>query len=390
MRRTICIFLLFATLFSLTSCVQKVEWPTSELGKQIPIIEGARGEIDYYSTSLSISLVDITKNQYDDYVASCIARGFTIETEKDETSFSAYNEKGYKLDTHFYSNGNLRISLDAPIQMEEFKWPTTPIAELLPVPDSSYGSLEWSADYGFVLHVGNTTRDDYNDYVEAVKSKGFTVDANSGKDFYYADNSDGYRVTLKYEGFNTMFVRIDDPEEDNELAKDISEAESNSKSEVSIRAETSYEESIHTHIYSDATCESPITCETCGATKGKANEHKWEPATCSAPKTCSICNKTEGEMIDHSWNPATCMSPKQCEFCGRTSGDKATHKYINGVCLNCGAKDPNYVSEKLVWIPTNGGTKYHSRSSCSNMNNPRQVTLDEAIELGFTACARCH
>lgn len=44
----------------------------------------------------------------------------------------------------------------------------------------------------------------------------------------------------------------------------------------------------------------------------------------------------------------------------------------------------------MVWIPTNGGTKYHSRAGCSNMENPREVTLDEAIAMGFTPCKRCY
>ena len=35
----------------------------------------------------------------------------------------------------------------------------------------------------------------------------------------------------------------------------------------------------------------------------------------------------------------------------------------------------------MVWIPTNGGTKYHSRSSCSNMKNPQQVTKKEAEQI---------
>lgn len=46
--------------------------------------------------------------------------------------------------------------------------------------------------------------------------------------------------------------------------------------------------------------------------------------------------------------------------------------------------------EEMVWIPTGGGTKYHSRSSCSNMDNPSLVPLSEAIARGFTACKRCH
>ncbi len=47
-------------------------------------------------------------------------------------------------------------------------------------------------------------------------------------------------------------------------------------------------------------------------------------------------------------------------------------------------------TEKLVWIPTNGGTKYHSISTCSNMINPLEVPLSEAISKGFEAYKRCY
>ena len=45
--------------------------------------------------------------------------------------------------------------------------------------------------------------------------------------------------------------------------------------------------------------------------------------------------------------------------------------------------------ERLVWIPTNGGTKYHSDSSCSGMIDPIQVTVDEAQARGFDPCSKC-
>ena len=44
---------------------------------------------------------------------------------------------------------------------------------------------------------------------------------------------------------------------------------------------------------------------------------------------------------------------------------------------------------EMVWIPSSG-SRYHSSSTCSNMNNPTQVTLDEAIAMGYTPCQRCH
>lgn len=43
-----------------------------------------------------------------------------------------------------------------------------------------------------------------------------------------------------------------------------------------------------------------------------------------------------------------------------------------------------------VWIPTNGGTKYHSKASCSGMKDPKKVDLAVAEAQGYTACKKCH
>ncbi len=45
--------------------------------------------------------------------------------------------------------------------------------------------------------------------------------------------------------------------------------------------------------------------------------------------------------------------------------------------------------EARVWIPKTG-SKYHRKSSCSNMKNPTQVTKSEAINRGFTPCSKCY
>ncbi len=46
--------------------------------------------------------------------------------------------------------------------------------------------------------------------------------------------------------------------------------------------------------------------------------------------------------------------------------------------------------EALVWIPTNGGKKYHTKASCSGMKGPIQVTKSEAANKGFTPCGKCY
>ena len=45
--------------------------------------------------------------------------------------------------------------------------------------------------------------------------------------------------------------------------------------------------------------------------------------------------------------------------------------------------------EQMVWIPQSG-SKYHSNSSCSGMDNPRQVTITEAQNMGYEPCKKCY
>ena len=44
--------------------------------------------------------------------------------------------------------------------------------------------------------------------------------------------------------------------------------------------------------------------------------------------------------------------------------------------------------KKLVWLPASGA-KYHSNKTCSGMNAVRQVTVDEAVALGYEPCSKC-
>ena len=45
--------------------------------------------------------------------------------------------------------------------------------------------------------------------------------------------------------------------------------------------------------------------------------------------------------------------------------------------------------KEMVWIPSTG-TKYHSKSTCSGMNSPTQVPIEDAIKQGYTACKKCY
>lgn len=55
-----------------------------------------------------------------------------------------------------------------------------------------------------------------------------------------------------------------------------------------------------------------------------------------------------------------------------------------------GGETKIHQNEYMVWIPTNGGTKYHSRPGCSKMKNPKEVSLEQAEKNGYTPCKRCN
>ena len=133
----------------------------------------------------------------------------------------------------------------------------------------------------------------------------------------------------------------------------------------------------------------PTIEPTTAPTAEPPHTHNFNAATCTTPKTCS-CGATEGEANGHNWKDATCSDPKTCTVCGTTSGLTAGHNFSNGKCTTCGKEDPDYNHETMVWIPTNGGTKYHTYAGCSNMEDPEQVTQSEAESRGFTPCKRCH
>ena len=53
------------------------------------------------------------------------------------------------------------------------------------------------------------------------------------------------------------------------------------------------------------------------------------------------------------------------------------------------SQDDQETYTEMVWIPKTG-SKYHRKSSCSNMKNPSQVTKGEAERRGYEPCKKCY
>lgn len=121
------------------------------------------------------------------------------------------------------------------------------------------------------------------------------------------------------------------------------------------------------------TADSP-TDDTTQTTTGddEKNNNSAKPDS-STTKPDSSTTKP-GSSTTTPGNSTTTPSDSTTNNSGTTTPDNSTN---------------NEEKVQMVWVASSG-TKYHSKSSCSNMTSPRQISLEDAKEAGYTACKKCH
>ncbi len=101
----------------------------------------------------------------------------------------------------------------------------------------------------------------------------------------------------------------------------------------------------HVHSWTEATCTTPKTCTTCGATEGSALGHvALSEATCTNASICARCYTTITAAYGHSYTAATCTTAQTCTRCGATNGSALGHIYNesdrdcthDATCSRCG------------------------------------------------------
>ena len=115
---------------------------------------------------------------------------------------------------YYYKGSDSDTIPTAPSQekeesMSEISWPKSDIASIVPVPNSTIGRIEWETYYGFVIYIGNTSLEQYKDYVDLCWESGFNIEYSRGDDYFWADNEDGHCLTVRHQEGNIMFIRID-------------------------------------------------------------------------------------------------------------------------------------------------------------------------------------
>lgn len=193
---------------------EKFKWSNILLSDVIPEPKSHLGEILVNSEEhLSLYVYKTNAGDYSKYVDACEEKGFTVEAEQSDLSYYAYNADGYKLSLYYDGNDSkMNISVDAAEEYGTLVWPDSVIASMLPAPKSTTGEIAQDDEKGFAAYVSNTPIEEFNAYVEACADKGFTENASESEKLYSAQNSDGYQLSVSYQGNGVMSISVDEPE----------------------------------------------------------------------------------------------------------------------------------------------------------------------------------
>lgn len=89
------------------------------------------------------------------------------------------------------------------------------------------------------------------------------------------------------------------------------------------------------------------TSETSSTTSSKPSTPEVEKPVSST--TTQETSKPSSQPVEepvhnHSFSKATCTTPATCISCGATQGTPTNHNFYNGICTTCGTTDPSYVA----------------------------------------------
>lgn len=193
-----------------TAPPEEIVWNSLNLGSRLPEPVSLLGYIHNDDIdNLQVEICNSTYNEYKLYLTSCINFGYTIDCDEQKSSYTAFDENGYKLSLlHNSASNSYSIHLTAPEQLVEIQWPTTGIATWLPATESTLGKIKDNTSQHFSAIIGNTNIDEYNAYVAECKSAGFYIDYQQTEKVFSAKNNGGYTLTISYEGNNLIAISL--------------------------------------------------------------------------------------------------------------------------------------------------------------------------------------
>jgi len=200
-----------------------------------------KGEITVNTAEeLTVRLDGINAGTFNSYVSGCEDKGYSVDPEKSDVTYSAFNSEGYRVSITFDPDeSTMSIDVTSPPTLNNIKWPDTPLGDLLPKPKYKNGCINENSEDLLSMDLGGISADKYKDYVAEVKKGGYVYNEDESEKHYSAENEDGYRLTADYKGNNMISVSIGVPEYKVELVADCDRNIAFSKYNVKIYADDS-------------------------------------------------------------------------------------------------------------------------------------------------------
>lgn len=95
--------------------METITWPDSKMAKLLPVPKSTIGKIDSDDEDgFSVYIGNTTIDEYYAYVKACEEKGFTVDAQKKDKTFSAKNADSYKLSVDYKGNNVIYISIAEP------------------------------------------------------------------------------------------------------------------------------------------------------------------------------------------------------------------------------------------------------------------------------------
>ena len=187
---------------------EKIELTKTQLGHYLPDLPSRKGEIKYNTDkNLDIVLYNVAQDEYNNYKKKCEEKGFNIDISS-SSSFEAFNEESYRLYMYTSEQTKMTISLSVPRELEKIAWPTSELANSLPIPEFDGGYINTDKSSEISITLGNISKEDYDKYVNECSAKGYNINYNKSNKNYKADNDKGNHLEVSYYGGRRINIHL--------------------------------------------------------------------------------------------------------------------------------------------------------------------------------------
>ena len=210
MKKILIVFICLCFLLFADACGTSDQWPERGLARSIPIPEGSI-TIDTDSEEIfRANIRNKTDSCFKSYIDQSRSFGFIIDSAETERQYRAFNSEGMELQIECTEKG-FTVTLHAPRVLHSFIWPTAAERVGLPSIGSEFGEIDWENGNSFYLYVGDVTKDSFTKYIDKCKEAGFKYGISQYDDYFEAENADEYILCLQYEGYNTVYISLEEP-----------------------------------------------------------------------------------------------------------------------------------------------------------------------------------